>query len=238
MRYLVLLFIPVLAFGTSKPQYDVDSKAYSESAAYSEGATAHGGYGEGGSAVAKGGEGGNSHASGGSVGDINITESRPRSDVTIRNTPAAFAPTVYPSAPCFKSGSAAGSGPGISLAIGGGRIDKGCERRELIRMAYQMGMTSQAESGWCLEAVRTKMFKNLKECMPPPAPVVAPPEYTDKVVHRLESVEQTQMDAQASLQAEIDDLRAQLAQEKNRRVRASKAAQERQKRLNQIAVIK
>ena len=182
------------------------------------------------SASAEGGQGGNSTASGGSVGDINIT--RRSASGSIRNTPNAYAPTVYPSVPCFKSGSAAGSGPGISLAIGGGRIDKGCEKRELIRLAYQMGMTSQAEIGWCQEAVRTKMFPSLEDCLPPK---VVPPAYNDEVMIRLESVESVQMDDRAALEGRIEELEGQLASERQKRSAASKAAQARRNEWQKLA---
>ena len=205
---------------------------------------------EGSSANAKGGHGGSASASGegGSVGNITIS-SRGRSK--IRNTPNAYAPSIQPSASCFKPGSGAASAPGIGLSIGGGKIDESCVRRELIRMGFQMGLVDQSNLLWCTEVMNLKterrwwfgrkkalnVFESMEDCLQA-APDVVPPAYNDEVMIRLESVESVQMDAQASqsfLADEVAALRAELHKEKSRRVRDSKAAQEQRAKLDQFA---
>src|ERR1022692_2580288 len=44
----------------------------------------------------------------------------------IRQTPPAFAPDAYPTAPCRVAGSAGGSSPYFGLSIGGSKLDKDC----------------------------------------------------------------------------------------------------------------
>lgn len=246
MRYVVLLMLlPCFVYAsrapeqtqTAKVDFDNtttatvgnvsggDSHSVAESAAFG----GHGG--EGGTASAQGGQGGNSTASGGSVGDISIL-TRARS--TIRNTPAAIAPDIYPSVSCFRPSSAAGSAPGISLSVGGGRIDRSCVRRETIRIGHAIGLVEQAQAMWCAEAVKMEAFDSVEACLDQ-SPPSAPPAYTDEVMYRLESAESAQLDLETSLQAEIEALKAELHKEKARRIRASQAAQERREALQGLA---
>ena len=77
--------------------------------------------------------GGSATASGNGVGNGN------NSDNTVvnypRQTPSAIAPEVFPTVPCFKGTSVAGSGGAFSFGFGGGKIDENCAELEAARQA-------------------------------------------------------------------------------------------------------
>jgi hypothetical protein len=83
----------------------------------------------------------------------------------IENTPDVLPPPVYPTVPCFKGGSFGGSIPGVGLSIGGGKIDPGCERREMIRLASQMGSDGRALFLWCSDEKIVEVFGSVEECL-------------------------------------------------------------------------
>lgn len=123
------------------------------SGSHSEGSTAN--------STSGGGEGGNA-----SVGGIVVdaSTSSPGS-VKIRNTPTVVAPDVFPTVPCFRTGSISGAGPGLGFSWGGGKIDPGCEAREEIRLAAAVGLINRALYRWCQLPNNVESFGSLKECL-------------------------------------------------------------------------
>lgn len=63
--------------------------------------------------------------------------------------PAAFSPSIAPTAPCYYSASAGLSIPGGSIGGGKAFLDANCENRENIRLAYQMGLQAEADFLFC-----------------------------------------------------------------------------------------
>src|SRR6202020_3656205 len=57
---------------------------------------------------------------------------------TIRNTPEVIAPSVVGGNPCSVGASGGVSLPGFGLAVGGSWEGKGCERRQLAALLYNM----------------------------------------------------------------------------------------------------
>lgn len=114
----------------------------------------------GGDNSATGGAGGNSTADGGnsSIGDISTTISNKR---PYRNAPNAYAPPVSPTVSCFKGASGSASAPGFGFSIGAGKIDKGCVRRELIRLAPE----SHKLYLFCNEPTILAMFEDFQTCL-------------------------------------------------------------------------
>ena len=174
---ILLLLTTVAAHADKKPkppppgEINVDAAADSSSRSHSRSdsaaaaaaitkvrtsADAHGGDGGDSDANADANaEGGDANATANagdaSVGDISIDAStRQRGTVTIKNTPTAIAPDVFPTISCFKPQiNGALSLPGFGLSGGKGKIDEGCVKREFIRMAYQMGLLDRATYMWC-----------------------------------------------------------------------------------------
>ena len=68
---------------------------------------------------------------------------------TVKSVPDAYAPSVYPTAPCRISISGAGSGVGFGLSIGGSVLDEDCNRRELSRSFQNLGMNDDALAILC-----------------------------------------------------------------------------------------
>lgn len=66
-----------------------------------------------------------------------------------RQAPAAFSPSISPSAPCYYSHSAGVSVPGFGASGGKALKDEACENRENIRLAYQMGLQVEADYLFC-----------------------------------------------------------------------------------------
>jgi hypothetical protein len=92
----------------------------------------------------------------------------------IRQTPPAFAPDAYPTAPCRVAGSAGGSSPYFGLSIGGSKLDKDCAKRELARLLLAAGQRQAAVSALC----STEAAKGIQNCTnleqgPTPEPVRA-----------------------------------------------------------------
>ena len=141
---------------------DVSAVNMVDASSYSEGGSAESTIEEGAISTTggTGGAGGDS-----SVGAITIEAPQQRGSITIRNTPAALAPNIYASGPCFKGASGAASGPGFGLSIGGGRIDPGCVEREEIRIAAQIGLTSRALFRWCGLDNNVEEFGSREDCL-------------------------------------------------------------------------
>jgi hypothetical protein len=58
---------------------------------------------------------------------------------TLRNTPEVIAPSIVGGNPCTVGASGGVSLPGFGLAVGGSWEGKGCERRQLAALLYNMG---------------------------------------------------------------------------------------------------
>ena len=58
---------------------------------------------------------------------------------TPRNTATAFAPSVYPTVPCFKGIGVAGQGPAFGFSFGGGKVDQNCTILETARSFASVG---------------------------------------------------------------------------------------------------
>jgi len=56
-----------------------------------------------------------------------------------RNAPALYVPSIHPTAPCIVTGGFGLSFPGGGGSLGGGKLDKGCEEREVARMFAEIG---------------------------------------------------------------------------------------------------
>jgi len=81
---------------------------------------------------------GNAVAEGGSAvlnsnGDVNVNTNYKR------NAPPVYVPSIHPTAPCIVTGGFGLSFPGGGGSLGGGKLDKGCEEREVARMLAGMG---------------------------------------------------------------------------------------------------
>lgn len=83
-----------------------------------------------------------------------------------RQAPASFAPSIAPTAPCYYSVGGALSIPGGSIGGGKAMKDDACELRENIRLAYQMGLTVEADYLFC-----TTIGKDVPNCGKRPEPV-------------------------------------------------------------------
>lgn len=165
MKYLLILtLIATQAYATNKPEppddppieqtveqsqtQDMEQNQQQTFTAGDDSAT-------GGSAEATGGTGGN-------VGDVqtnvetSINYKRP-----YRNAPNAYAPPVSPTVSCFKGASGSASAPGFGISIGAGKIDQGCVRRELIRLAPE----SHKLFLFCNEPTVLAMFDDFDTCL-------------------------------------------------------------------------
>lgn len=118
---------------------------------------------ESGAVVTEGGSGG----AGGNVstGPITIEAPEQRRTVTIKNTPTAISPDIYPTGPCFKGDSAALSLPGFGIGGGRTKLDPGCVEREEIRLAAQMGMIDRAVYRWCSLPNNVASFGSREKCL-------------------------------------------------------------------------
>lgn len=87
----------------------------------------------------------------------------------------AYAPDIYPTAPCINGWSVGGSSVGGGISFGKGREVEGCVERELIRIAAQMGLSAQAAYMWCSLEPSLKVFGSIEACLAfrLPAPPVA-----------------------------------------------------------------
>ncbi len=66
-----------------------------------------------------------------------------------RNAPSINAPAISPTVPCYKTGGLSLGFPGGGGSIGGGKIDKGCEEREVARLMAEMGAVTLALAMLC-----------------------------------------------------------------------------------------
>ncbi len=170
----------------SEPSVNSTSNTSSNSSSFSASGSfsaAEGGQATGGSAEATGGHVGNvastsessggnasSNSSGGeggnaSIGNVVVEAVKSPGSVKIKNTPTVVASDVYPTVPCFRTGAIAGSGPGLGFSWGGGKIDKGCESREEIRLAASFGLIDRALYRWCQLPNNIESFGSLEKCL-------------------------------------------------------------------------
>lgn len=163
---ILCVLLPAMAAGGD----DISARAEAEAAAASVSSAEATSY-SGGSEAS---------AAGGSVGDIatgsvsadqansqsvTVEGDRHPDSIKIRNTPPAIAPDLLPTVSCFRGGSGGASGPGFGISIGAGRIDKGCVRREMIRLGHGIGLEEQAARMWCAEAVKEEEFASVEQCL-------------------------------------------------------------------------
>lgn len=82
-----------------------------------------------------------------------------------RNTPMAYAPEAIPSAPCIKGYSGGASGPMFGAAIGGGKVDKGCDARETARQFALLGNPTAAAKILCSTDASKNAKLTLEDCL-------------------------------------------------------------------------
>jgi hypothetical protein len=157
---LCLLCLPALATTTTPPATDPSATANSDADAIAAAVAA---------AVAKAFAEAAATAESDAASDSDAAaEANGVQQLTIeseRQAPAVFAPSVYPTAPCVAGWSFGGSGAGAGLSLGRGKELAGCVERELIRIAAQMGLASQAEFMWCNQAAVLAAFGTVDACL-------------------------------------------------------------------------
>lgn len=95
-----------------------------------------------------------------------IEDAGERKTRVIKNTPTAVAGDVFPTVSCFKPQvNGALSLPGFGLGLNKGKIDEGCVKRELIRMAYAMGLIDRAVYMWCKQPEVYEDFGTAEDCL-------------------------------------------------------------------------
>ena len=97
--------------------------------------------------------------------NTSINTPRQRSRIKVQTVPGGQAPNIYSANPCVISSSAR-----LALAMGSAsrgkqKVDKGCEVRDLIRLAYAGNDSAIAIHLMCNEAVRLEQFDNHNDCM-------------------------------------------------------------------------
>jgi len=146
LAIILALFAPIVAFAnTEVPPDDVNVIEQTQSQVQKQEQNQTGGDANA--------TGGNSSSEG---GDISISNKRPH-----RNTPNPDAPTVYPTVPCFRGQSGSAVVPGFGLSVGRGKIDEGCVRRELIRLAPDTHKLYL----FCREPSVTEAFGDFETCL-------------------------------------------------------------------------
>lgn len=91
----------------------------------------------------------------------------------IRQTPPAYAPDAYPTAPCIKGFSGGASSPLVAGSIGGGKIDQGCDSRETARVFALMGNQEAAAKILCSTDAAKRAHLTIEDCLKStPAPIV------------------------------------------------------------------
>jgi len=150
------------------------------------GAGGQGGAGGTASSTATGGnqsQTSNSSATGNGVGNGNGSNNTTENTNISTRIPvaSAFAATVIPTVPCFKGFGAGAQTFNVGASFTGGKVDPGCDAREMARYYSLLGSKLAA----CKMMVNIKSSKKagitLDDCMlqavtenPPPAPVVIP----------------------------------------------------------------
>lgn len=110
-------------------------------------------------------ETGPSSASTGPVSVV-VEASEQRDKVTIKNTPSMGVGDVFPTVSCFKPQiNGALSLPGFGFSANKGKIDEGCVKRELIRMAFAMGLIDRAVFMWCKQPEVYEDFGTADDCL-------------------------------------------------------------------------
>jgi hypothetical protein len=89
----------------------------------------------------------------------------------VRQTPMAYAPDSFPTAPCFKSFSAGASSPFFGAALGGGKIDKGCDSRETARSFALMHNFTAAAKILCSTNAAKRAKLTTEDCLALAVPV-------------------------------------------------------------------
>lgn len=92
-----------------------------------------------------------------------------KTEATVRNTPNASAPNIYPTAPCMGSSSAGGSGAGFGFSLGTSWKDDDCGLRETARLFDQLGHKADGLAVLC----SSSYAKAAPACAPKPMPAKA-----------------------------------------------------------------
>jgi len=158
LKYLIFLLVPTLAFASNKPE-PPDDPPIEQTVEQSQTQDMEQQQEQIQTQTFTGGAN-TSSAQSGDVslqgGDVSISNRR-----QYRRTPNVYAPPVQPTVSCFKGASLSVGALGNALALGAGKIDKGCVRRELIRLAPE----SHKLYLFCKEPTVTEMFDGFENCM-------------------------------------------------------------------------
>lgn len=122
--------------------------------------------------------------SGGNAQTMTYNEAEPLKSYEVRGMGQAYAPNIYPSAPCAMAGSVGASALGWGVSAGGSKVNKECEQRETARMLSQLGYEAQGLAVLCSSETTIEVFGTREACMnfaartapivATPAPVVSP----------------------------------------------------------------
>ena len=110
------------------------------------------------------------------AGAVTINQNREAQgdyEVKFRNNPNVYTNAPAPTIPCYKTGGFGGSGGGVGLSLGGGKVDETCVRREEIRLGFAIGMTTQARFAWCNLENNRALFSSIDECLSADTSVVS-----------------------------------------------------------------
>lgn len=153
MRQLILVVVgciaPLAALATNKPPAQPDPVAMAEAAAKAVAAS---------NAIA-------AARTGDVAVNATLSASPSVSIVTERGAPPAYAPDVFPTAPCLRGMSLGASGTGGAFSFGRTREIEGCVRREQVRIAAEMGMVDHARYLWCNLPEVLTTFGDVQVCM-------------------------------------------------------------------------
>lgn len=148
-------------------------------------------------AIAQGGKGGNANqkqgqsqgqtqsatANGNGVGNGN------NSNNSVYNSPkqtaTAYAPSIYPTVPCFKGMGFGVQGPMFGGSFGGGKIDQNCASLEASRQAPSL--IARCKVYISIKAVR-EAGVTLGDCMALPEPAIVAPVIQENVVPTIQPV--------------------------------------------------
>lgn len=110
----------------------------------------------------------------GAVSVTNTREAQGDYEIKFRNNPNVYTNPPAPTIPCYKTGGLGGSGGGLGISLGGGKVDLECVKRENIRLGHAIGMTTQARFAWCNLENNLQVFDSVSECLSADTSVVSP----------------------------------------------------------------
>lgn len=96
---------------------------------------------------------------------VTVKTPRQRSKVKINNVPSLSAPGMHSSNPCALGGSGGVVVAGYGITGGKQKIDPGCVRRELTRIAFAAGLNNRGTYMLCKESVLMGMYDSLEDCL-------------------------------------------------------------------------